>query len=499
MPIYRRADAAIPSGDSIPYRGDGDFHLFHLSSPPNTTHFPERVRTTWQHARSKDLVNWTVLPPALEAGEGAEPDANGAWTGSVIEAGGVFHIFYTGHKLGSATPQTICHATSADGVTFNKTASNPILLPDTSLYESIDWRDPYVFWNGDEHCYWMLVAARLNKGPKWRRGCIALATSKDLVKWSLDPEPFYQPMTTFCPECPELFKLGKFWYLIYSRFSERVGTVYRISESSRGPWRVPANEALDGRRWYASKSLSSEPNTRVFFGWVHDRVGESDTGAWLWGGDFAAPREVTPDESGDLKVRLPVALCEEYSATIAWTRASKDAKDERSHAASNAIALSAVRKLDWRFIDVEETAYLFQCRLSGYGTAASFGLLFRVDDDLGGYAIEFDRNLGTVALVHWPQPLDTFWAALVGRSDEVREVDGPRLVERRFDLASQQPIECKLLVSGSILELFINDTIALSYRVYSRAPHELGLFVEDGSLTADQISLKSNPKSRKSN
>ena len=75
----------------------------------------------------------------------------------------------------------------------------------------------------------MLIAARLDHGPKWRRGCIVLATSQNLLEWDVESNPLYVPGTTFCPECPEMWAAGGHWYLVFSRFSEDVGTIYRVS------------------------------------------------------------------------------------------------------------------------------------------------------------------------------------------------------------------------------------------------------------------------------
>src|SRR5262249_3362645 len=127
-PSIEGRNTGCPRAIRFPSPG-GVYHLFHLSSPADTTSFPHRVRTTWDHARSRDLVTWEQLPAALQPGTGDEPDADGAWTGSLIEAGGDFHLFYTGHKLGPPTPQTICHATNTDLITFKKNPANPILPP----------------------------------------------------------------------------------------------------------------------------------------------------------------------------------------------------------------------------------------------------------------------------------------------------------------------------------------------------------------------------------
>jgi beta-fructofuranosidase len=477
MTIYRRPRSGVAAGDAIPFYFDGTYHLFHLASPAGTASFPERVRTTWYHARSTDLVKWEEMPAALPPGEGDAPDADGSWTGSLIERNGVFHLFYTGHKLGSKTPQTICHATSRDLIKFTKDAANPILKPDEAIFESIDWRDPFLLWNEDEQVYWMIIAARLRKGPKWRRGCLALATSPDLENWTIETEPFYSPMTTFCPECPEMFQMGGRWYLAYSRFSENAATIYRVSDSPRGPWRVPARETFEGRRWYASKSLPKGDHARVFFGWVHDRAGDTDSGNWLWGGDFTAPREVTADGAGELSVRLPAEVAATYTKPMGG-------KIDQS------VSLSAETGFAHRFLDVSSDQFLLRCTFRPGTDSAKFGLLFRSDDDLDAYALVFDGTRSTATFTHWPPPLDTFWADLVGRGSEMREVDGTRLVEHALHWKAGDSLECTVIVEGSLIEIYIADTVAMAYRVYRKAPHELGFFAEAGAVVVGDIALR---------
>ena len=68
MSPFRRpasSDTAA-AGDPIPFRIGDETHLFYLSSPAGTQDYPERVRTTWQHARSTDLVEWVPLGRVAE-------------------------------------------------------------------------------------------------------------------------------------------------------------------------------------------------------------------------------------------------------------------------------------------------------------------------------------------------------------------------------------------------------------------------------------------------
>ena len=166
MKLLRRPTNAAAAGDPIPFLKDGETHLFYLSSPSGTLDYPERVRTTWQHAQTTDFREWKAIAPALEPGKADAYDGGGIWTGSVVEAEGTFYLFYTGHHVGAANPQTICLATSGDLVHFERHPKNPLITPIPG-YEAIDWRDPYVFYNEAEQRWWMLIAARLDKGPKW--------------------------------------------------------------------------------------------------------------------------------------------------------------------------------------------------------------------------------------------------------------------------------------------------------------------------------------------
>ena len=183
MEIFRKMSFADSTGDAIPFYHEGKYHIFSLTSPPGTTVYPARLRTTWSHSVSDDLVHWEELPTALYPGEGDEPDASGVWTGSVIYGEGKYHAFYTGYCLTAEYQQTICHATSDDGITWVKDAANPVITPMIELYEKLDWRDPYVFYNEEDKCYWILISARRLDMPITRRGCIVLYRSKDLVNW----------------------------------------------------------------------------------------------------------------------------------------------------------------------------------------------------------------------------------------------------------------------------------------------------------------------------
>ena len=93
MKFFRKMSFADSTGDAIPFYHDGTYHIFSLTPPAGTTVYPARLRTTWSHAVSEDLIHWEELETALYPGEDGEPDADGVWTGSVIYGEGRYHIF----------------------------------------------------------------------------------------------------------------------------------------------------------------------------------------------------------------------------------------------------------------------------------------------------------------------------------------------------------------------------------------------------------------------
>ena len=498
---YDRPADDQAAADAIPIVVDDTYHLFHLSTPSNTIHHPPRLRSCWSHLRSHDLVNWTRdNEPALKPGKSSSsPSADGAWTGSaVVGLDSKLHVFSTGYNISQGGKQVILHSVASNRHGDDlETSDKPITIKSattgSSLFDDIDFRDPYVFFNEEDSKYWMLVATRLVEGPYWTRGCVALLTSPDLCEWLIEPEPLYAPNDMFCPECPEMFTLpnGK-WYLVYSRFAAPdSGTVYRVADSPRGPFRTPRSGSggrLDGRRWYAAKSCPKidDPTKRIYFGWIGD-FNASDR-KWLWGGSMAAPREVFADSKGDLHV-VPVGAVMEskYSKPVHF-------------APDLNLRLSKQGSTAHRFLDMPaqygEIGYAFQFGIKAVD-ARSFGFLFRSDEDLCGHRLRFEvlgNDVYNVSLLTDIAPLDDFWADQYKLYIN-REVDGPEIVRHDRVTIKEQ---ITVLRNGNQLEVFLGGrsiscrlipNVASATSKRSRV-HELGYFVEDGDIVLSDICLR---------
>ena len=241
------------AADFIPFYWQGEYHLFYLKDYRDIPNHGEGY--SWYHVVTKDFVHFTDYGEVLARGTINEQDLY-ASTGSVIYAEGQFHIFYHGQnhywREAGRPEQAIMHAVSDDLYTWKKIPGHNFGAP-LYRFEPHDWRDPFVFWNEEAGQYWMVLAARLKEGPSRRRGCTGLCTSSDLVHWEVK-DPFYAPDMYFTHECPDVFRMGDWWYLLFSEFSDACVTRYRMSRSVNGPWITPEVDTFDGRAFYAAKN-----------------------------------------------------------------------------------------------------------------------------------------------------------------------------------------------------------------------------------------------------
>ena len=178
--FYKPENAWV--GDLIPYYENGTYYGFYLHDP--------RIRdkeyaedTTWHLIETKDFVNLDYKGESIARGGIHDANKN-AYTGSVIkcEKDGLYHVFYTAYnedfKLRGKTIQSVMQATGKNLENL-ETVKDFLFVSDGKQYEEFDWRDPFVFWNDEDQCYYMLLASRVTNRGDLRGGCIALCKSED--------------------------------------------------------------------------------------------------------------------------------------------------------------------------------------------------------------------------------------------------------------------------------------------------------------------------------
>ena len=125
---------------------DGIYHLFYQYNPHAAVH--DRIH--WGHATSRDLVRWHDEPVALVPGPDG-PDADGCWSGVLVDDDDTPTLVYSGHRHGSLDVMCLARG-SADLREWRKDPTNPLL-------RAPDWLDLIAF---RDHCVW-------RENGRWRQ------------------------------------------------------------------------------------------------------------------------------------------------------------------------------------------------------------------------------------------------------------------------------------------------------------------------------------------
>lgn len=287
-------------GDLMPFNdANGDLYLYYLQDwRDGAPGFHP-----WHLVTTANLTDYHYEGEVIPVGLEHEPDL-AIGTGSVIQVGDTYHGFYTGHNWKypdqGKPKEAMMHAVSDDLKTWTKLPAHTFVAPEG--YEIHDFRDPYLFYHEQAEEYRMLVSAR----KEGVGGVLAVFASKDLEQWEVrEPLEIEAATSFFMLECADIFYSGDKWYLVFSEFSDKKATHYRVSDNIDGPWMLPEDgeDLFDGRAFYAAKTGTLGDN-RYLFGWVPTRSMEKDFMNWDWAGNLVAHQLVTHAD-GTLGVKVP--------------------------------------------------------------------------------------------------------------------------------------------------------------------------------------------------
>lgn len=450
-------------GDCMPFYHNGKFYLYHQRDTRNPGPFGEPFG--WALARTTDFVHFEDLGESVKRGSDDEQDQF-IFAGSLFEANGVFYAMYTGYNRdypgqGKAS-QVLMIATSTDLVNWNKT-SEKLVVPQAG-YDPNEWRDPYVFWNEDAQEYVLILGARKLDGKKIRTGRTVYFTSKGLKKWEFQGD-FWAPNLFYMHEMPDIFKMGEYWYLLTTEYSDRSKTVYRMSKTLNGPWKAPVDDAFDGRAYYAARSYS-DGRQRYLFGWVPTKENEDDLSNWQWGGTLVV-HEVYQREDGSLGVKAPEGVRQAFL--------------HRSSLTDTAITLSAADACAEKYLSRNTgDLYKFEAELEFSAETRAFGIRLFEDPETGS-ADEFIFQVGENRLVFDRTP-NLPWYRYMNKG-----------LERPIQLEAGKKYTVQVIVDDTIATLYV-DGVALNTRMYAKAGQVLAVYVVDGSLTVKDAVLETGLK-----
>lgn len=426
------------------------WHLFYQRTPNG----PFKTLMNWGHMSSRDLVTWTHLPDALRPELQTDNfgfDMKGIWSGHVFVDGGKAFAFYTsvnhGDRLAAANPG-IAVAVSEDPQLREWRKTGPIL----NSQGLRDFRDPFVWKQGDT--LHMIVGAALETGG----GGLAYYTLRPGT-----PSPRWE---------------------IQPRFTD---PGYRALDPGSEIWEMPVFQQLSDRVWV----LLVNP-----IGGRFTKYGEMATRAQYWTGEWVdgvfrpyfrepklldlVPGHLAPtvaraadgqlraigiiDERRSSAAQLRAGWAHTFSLPRSWTLMP----DQRTLGQSPAPELVALRgdaqlardaiAISTAPLGLGSGLQAYELQLDVDSWPADAGPLtlevMASDDGREATRLVFDRHAGSVSVD-------------LSRSSLSGEREGPGLLNGRYDTPVFGPMSrVRVIVDGSVIQVFINDAAAYGVRSY---------------------------------
>ncbi len=455
------------TGDVIPFYDEETkrFENFYLKNW-NPDAPKDQIVHGWHRITTTDNRNYTEVPVHIYGG-----------TGSVLRVDGLYHVFYCTFDHNPPV-QWVRHAISRNLTDWEEIPEDKFSA-DERFYRLSDWRDPHVFWNDEEKCWWMLLAAREN-APTERNGCVALCVSDDLKHWRTE-KPLYAPrVNPSANECPDMFRMGDWYYLVYSNYTDGFCTYYRMSRSPRGPWLRPEIDTFDGRAFYAAKT-GYDGRARYVYGWNPTR-GENvwgfdpiqdfgrDYKSWNWGGSIVV-HEIHQHEDGTLGVHpvesIANAFAEEKAISVNALTGNWQIDGKTAECLSNDGYSAAIG-------DRIPGQCCIKLKCAYQGNVTSFGLALQVDESFDyGYYLMFEPGYQRIqfrsGLRMYEQGGQMFPYAVE--------------MERPLKLREGEEYELELYIQGTIGVLYINRDVSFGFRMYNYSGRKIGFFVSEGAVS----------------
>ena len=442
--VFPKNDAALV-GDTMPFYDNGVMNIFYLADQRDgkTGYHP------WALFRTKDYCSYEDMGIVLPYGDTAEDQDIALGTGCVIkDQNGLYHAFFTGHNDYRDPTEAVMHATSTDMLQWTKIPGDTFIANEN--YSRNDFRDPYVLWVPEENRYWMLVVTR-SEGS----GVIARYTSTDLSKWE-DQGIFFEDDLGYGTnmECPTLIHFGDKWYLSFSdQWPDRV-VHYRISDSISGPFRKPEQEIFDGSGFYAGRMETDGENLYII-GWNGTKIGHDDENEYDWAGNVVV-HQLLQHSDGTLTPVVNTKVAEQMDDTISMkpvriTETIKASKDGYQ------LAGDEYELVQYGY---PGESVRIEADISGYEEDDMFGIAFAPDID----------NVGQLNLVfNVPENRIEFY-----NTDRLIDEDPQSYMD--YDFTGKDSLHMNVFVYDGVACMYLNDTAALTARMYRSAGSSWQLF-----------------------
>ena len=425
---------------------DGVFHLFYQHNP----HAPTHASIHWGHATSTDLVHWVDQPIALAPGAPGEPDDDGCWSGVLVDDAGIPTIVYTGLHGDQQRP---CIAVGSDDLTtWVKDPGNPVIEPPEGLQLN-GFRDHCVWREGNE---WHQL---IGSGIQGRGGTALLYRSTDLRNWEYlhpiligDADERDPVWTGTMWECIDLFDLNGRSVLMFSAWDNGHThyPVYMLGTYREGRFLPKTTIKMDAgeKYFYAPQTTVDADGRRIAFGWAQEGRNETAQIDAGWSGVMSLPRVLAIRPDG----------------VLGQAPASEIQNLRTDHKQLRDLALPRSKPIELTEIIGEQIDLDIRIQTPQPG-------LVRVavrctPDGKERTVITFDTLQGTLSLDRTRSSLDP--------NVDTVELHG-KLRAHRTD-----GVDLRIIIDHSILEIFADEELALTARIYPTCSDALRVNVESG-------------------
>ncbi|MGF1474127.1 MAG: GH32 C-terminal domain-containing protein [Geminicoccaceae bacterium] len=432
---------------------DGEnFRLFYQANPNG----PYWSNIRWGQLTSEDLVQWTERAPALVPEPGF--DQVGIWVGNTFrDDDDRLRAAYTGVN---GVKAGIGLAEAGDGFRFDKHPANP-LLPDAPPGFK-DFRDPFIWRDGPGWA--MLIGS--GTVPPDERGVALLYRSRNLVDWTYrgildtgrtNTEGVYWEVPVLIPIDDK--RHGLFITTVEAKALAR--GLYWLGEwdGERFQPETSRPRAFDLFHRMLSPSFGRHPDGRLIaIGIVPGTQSLETRNQRGWVHTFSLPREVQPCASA--------GLCQTPLGEIEMLRRESQLLSARSIGEKGSF-------LDLRDVDGDQMELQLEIDPQD---ATEIVLSVLATPDLE------ERSIVRL----WPKngraQLDLREASLTD------DVGAARFDGLMTPLAGDELLRLRIFVDHSVVDVFINDTDAFSFRTFPSREDALGIRLQSHGGKAQLVS-----------
>lgn len=459
------------TGDVIPKYIDGKYQLFYLKNwkkqdDPNIIRGWHRMESTDLHHMSEEI------PIHVHGG-----------TGDLVFWEGQWHLFACIFPDGK---QFVTHYISKDGSLDNwEYIQEDTFGPDGVIYHCSDWRDPRIVYRQELGEFWMFLAARVNDKHS-QTGCVGLCVSKDLKKWEYRNPIYYPSRFNGACECPDVFQMGDWYYLIFSSYTNLFGNYYVKCRVGEHQWQIPKNHRLDARAFYAAKS-AGDGNDRYLFGWNPtkeenifgfwpDKLQAQDYRTWDWGGNMVV-HQLKQQPDGDLQLVLPQVKRNAYDVSVKNTFVPMTSGWEIDENGWHSMWSESQQMMLMQ--EMPDSCYIkVNMQIED---AVQAGVILQVDKEMKeGYYLYVEPERGRLVYRSWLRMSE----------------DGGKTFP--YDVELEAPVrntedhryQIEIITEGSAATAYVNGEAAISFRMYDYQKRNLGLFSFGKAVFEKVIMLK---------